>query len=77
MNLSNTYRRYGTCVTVLWVRIRFRIQGFDDQKLKKIQLEKNLFFRSKIAIYLSLDIRKGRPSFSRSLQPSKEIIQHL
>ncbi len=31
----------------------------------------------KIAIYLSLGLRKGRPSYRRSLQPSKENIQHL
>jgi hypothetical protein len=44
-----------------------RIQGFDDQKLKKtIQLKFFISFKSKIAIYLSLGI-----------QPSKENIQHF
>jgi hypothetical protein len=49
-----------------------RIEGFDDQKLKK----KNhwtiillIFFRSKIAFYLC-------PSYMSSLQPSKDNIQH-
>jgi hypothetical protein len=46
-----------------------RIQGFDDQKLKKKNIKickKN--FLSKVAIYLC-------PSYRRSLQPSKENIQ--
>jgi hypothetical protein len=30
-----------------------------------------------IAIYLSLGLHKGRPSYRRSLLPSKENIQHL
>jgi hypothetical protein len=33
------------------------------------------FFLSKIAIYLSLGLQKGRPSYSRSIQLSKENIQ--
>jgi hypothetical protein len=45
---------------------------------KKITAEKNLiYFWSKIAIYLSLGLLKGRPSYRSSLQPSKENIQHL
>ncbi len=35
------------------------------------------FLWSKIAIYLSLGLRKGRPSHRRGLQPSKENIQYL
>jgi hypothetical protein len=56
-----------------------RIQGFDDQKLKKkIQLKFfYIFFCSKIAIYLSLGLLKGRPSYMRSLQPLKENIQEI
>ncbi len=52
---------------------------FDDLKLKKnLQLEiKFLFSWSKIAIYLSLGLHKGLPSYMRSLQPSKENIQHF
>jgi hypothetical protein len=34
-----------------------------------------MFFISKIAIYLSLVLQKGRPSYRRSLQPSKMKIQ--
>ncbi len=50
-----------------------RIQGFNDQKLKK----KLQFFWSKTAIYLSLDLHKVCPSYRRSLQFSKEAIQHF
>jgi hypothetical protein len=53
--------------------------GFDDLKLKKIYSWKFLFLvsLSTIAIYLSLGLHKGRPSYRRSLQPSKEKIQHF
>jgi hypothetical protein len=49
-----------------------RIQGFDDQKEEeKIQQKLfYLFFLSKIAI-------NSCPSYRRSLQPSKENIQHF
>ncbi len=55
-----------------WIPIR--IQGFDDQKLKKkFTAGKNLiFFLLKIAIFF-----KGRPNYRRSLQPSKENSQHF
>ncbi len=49
-----------------------QIQGFDDQKFKKIQLNKK-----KIGIYLSLGLHKGRPSYWRSLLLSKATIQHF
>ncbi len=53
-----------------------RIQGFDDQKLKKIySWKKNSL--SKTTIYLSLGLHKGRPSYRRSLQLSEENIQHF
>jgi hypothetical protein len=42
------------------------MQGFDDQKFKKIKAEK-------VAIYLSLGFHKGRSSYRRSLQHSKRI----
>ncbi len=56
-----------------------RIQGVDDQKLKKkLQLKiKIKFFWSKTAIYLSLGLHKERPSYRRSPQLSKENIHHL
>ncbi len=45
---------------------------------KNLQLEiKFLFSLSKLAIYLSLGLHKGRTSYRRSLQPSKENIQHF
>jgi hypothetical protein len=50
-----------------------RIQGFNDQKLKrKKQLKKK-----KTAIYLSLGLHKVCPSYRRSLQLTKEAIQHF
>ncbi len=45
---------------------------------KKLQLKKKLyFFLSKTTIFLSLGFHKGRPNYKRSLQFSKENIQHL
>jgi hypothetical protein len=57
------------------VRIRIRhfrskrIRVFHDQKLKKFTTEKKTFFGSKIAIYLSLGLHNGGPSYRRNLQP--------
>jgi hypothetical protein len=47
--------------------------------LKKITAEKkiNFFLDQKKIIYLSQGLHKGRPSYRRSLQPSKENIQHF
>ncbi len=59
-----------------WIRIRTQIQGFYDQKLKKI-IQLKFFFVSKIAIFLSLGLHKGHPSYRRSLQPSKRNNQHF
>jgi len=75
-------------ITVLWIwthriRIRFRIrtririQGFDDKKLKKNTAEKCKLFLSKITIYSSQGLHKRRPSYRRSLQSSKENIEHF
>jgi hypothetical protein len=47
-----------------------RIQGFDDQKMKKVTAE--IFFFSKTLIYISPGPHKGRSSYRRSLQLSKE-----
>jgi hypothetical protein len=57
---------------MLWIRIgsmRIRNLGFCVKK-KNYRLTKK--FLSKIAIYLSQGFRKGRPSYRRSLHPSKE-----
>ncbi len=54
-----------------------RIQGFNDQNWKKITAEFFFFFWSKSAIYLSLGLHKVCPSYRRSLQLSKEAIQHF
>ncbi len=58
-----------------WIPIR--IQGLMKKIAKKFTPEKKLyFFSSKLAIYSSTGLHKGRPSYGRSLQPSKENIQH-
>ncbi len=56
-----------------------RIQGFNDQKLKKNYSWKFYFYLllSKTPIYLSLGLHKVCPSYRRSLQFSKESIQHF
>ncbi len=56
-----------------------RVQGFNDQKLKKKKtVEKNIIFVfDQSAIYLSLGLHKVCPSYRRSLQLSKEAIQHF
>ncbi len=57
-----------------------RIQGFNDQKLKNITYsckKKKKIFRSKPIICVSLGLHKERLSYRRSLQFSKEAIQHF
>ncbi len=63
----------------VWCWRPIRIQGFNDQKLEKITAKIFLlfFFISKTAIYLSLGLHKVCPSYRRSLQFSKEAIQHF
>jgi hypothetical protein len=46
------------------------------KNFKKMAAEKN-FFLSKTAIYISLGLHKVCPSYRRSLQLTKEAIQHL
>jgi hypothetical protein len=61
----------------LRIRIHFiRIQGFNDQNWKEITAEKKKIL-SKTTIYLSLGLHKECPSYRRSLQLSKEAIQHF
>jgi hypothetical protein len=57
-------------------RIRIQPGSRVLPKIEKIYSWKKKFFESKTTIYLSLGLRKGRPSCKRSLQPSKENIQH-
>jgi hypothetical protein len=46
--------------------------------MKKYTVEKkHNFFDQKLPIYLSLGLHKGFPSYRRSLQPTKEDIQHF
>ncbi len=66
------------------IRIRIRIgiqsgsRAFMTKKWKKITAEKKSnFFWSKTAIYLSLSLHKVCPSYRRSLQLTKEAIQHF
>ncbi len=56
--------------------IRIRNQGFYDKKFKQIYSWKKIF-GIKTTVYLSLDLRKGRPSYKKRLQLSKENIQHF
>jgi hypothetical protein len=49
--------------------------GFDGQKFKKSIAEKSCF--SIKTCNLSLGLQKGRPSYRKSLQPSKAKIQHF
>jgi hypothetical protein len=53
------------------VRIRIRIQGFDDQKLKKFTAENRLLFFMKKINFIYLGLHKERLSYRRSLQLSK------
>jgi hypothetical protein len=56
---------------------RIRIRNTAKLKQKYRTAEKNCRFWSKIAVYLSLGLLKGRSNYRRSLQPSKENIWHL
>ncbi len=59
-----------------WIPIR--IHGFHDQKLKKnYSWKKITFILDQTTIYLSQSLHKERPSYRRSLQLSKEAIQHF
>jgi hypothetical protein len=49
----------------------------DPDPKKIIPDPQHCFFGSKTTIYLSLGLHKGRPSYKRSLQLSKENIQHF
>jgi hypothetical protein len=54
------------------------IQGFDDQKVKKKNTAEISFpFFDQNYTLLSLGLHKGRPSYRRSLPPSKEYIKYL
>ncbi len=58
------------------IQLGYRV--FMIENLKKFTaLNKIFFFFIKIAIYLSLSLHKGCLSYRRSLQPSKENIQHF
>ncbi len=69
-NIQTSFR---ISIHLIRIRIQIRNQGFDDQKLKKknLQLEEKLNFLDQKLLFLGL--YKGRPS----LQPSKENIQHF
>jgi hypothetical protein len=48
------------------IRIRIQIQGFYDEKMKKIE-----FFKPKIAIYLSLGCKKDVQATGDAFSPQK------
>ncbi len=73
-------------IRIQWIRIKiqhFKVNpdpGYGWPKLEKKNAENLLvksYFDKKIVIYLSLGLHKGRPSYRRSLQPSKENIHHF
>jgi hypothetical protein len=56
------------------------IQGFVDAQKIKTFTDENSFFNfldQKLQLTYSKASKKGRPSYRRSLQPSKENIQHF
>jgi hypothetical protein len=58
--------------------IQYGSRALMTKNLKKITAENFFFFFiSKTAIYLSLGLHKVCPSYRRSLQYSKEAIQHF
>ncbi len=63
-------------IRIHWVRNRIQHfwlnTGSGSRKLEKKLKKVWYFFDQKIAIYLSLDLLKWRPSYRRSLQPSKK-----
>ncbi len=75
-------------IRIQWVRTRiqhFRLNTdpdpYPDLRFFMAKIGKSVQLKiclpSKIAIYLSLGLHKGRPCYRRSLQPSKENIQHF
>ncbi len=79
---SSIFYNYGSGSGIripMRIRIQCHIQGFDDQKLnQKLKLDFFIvFFLSKTAIYLFRGLPKGRPSYRRTLQPSKKSIQYF
>ncbi len=51
--------------------------GFDDQHGKNYNWKIITVFWSTVTIYLSIGLHNGRPNYRRSLQASKEKIQHF
>ncbi len=66
-----------------WIPIRIRIQSGSravmTKNWKKVTAKKKLhfFYIKNYNLYLSLGLHKERPSYRRSLQLSKEAIQHF
>ncbi len=78
--LASVHIWFGICQgfgsVFIWYGSGSRV--FITTNWKKFTAEKNLIFcGAKITIYLSLGLHKGRPSYKRSLQLSKENIQHF
>jgi hypothetical protein len=73
---------YGNKLTaMLWIRTWLQCETGSSVLMTKIvnftTEKQSSFFLSKIAIYLSLGLHEGRPSYWRSLQPSNKNIQHF
>jgi hypothetical protein len=73
------YQAHGQVFFIDRVPIFQISRAVDPESLNPNPDEKNIFrsFRSNITIFLSLCIHIGRPSYGRSLQLSKENIQHF
>jgi hypothetical protein len=63
-------------IDLMRIQIRIRIQHIFQLRIRIPDPDPG-FDDLKIAIYLSLGLHKGGPSYRRSLQPSKENIQHF
>jgi hypothetical protein len=79
VSMRNRKTHFMSMRILFWIQEFDKIQGFDNQKLhKNVQLKKSKFFDKKLQFtYPSVCRNKGRSSYRRSLQPSKENIQHF
>jgi hypothetical protein len=77
---GSVFTSYGSGSSILgWIPIRIQSRSRVNmtKKWEKFITEKKCFFFYQTTIYLSLCLHKGRPSYKRSLQLSKENIQHF
>jgi hypothetical protein len=62
---------------LILIRLQAGSRVLMTKNLKKFTAEKNLFLLDQTTIYLFLGLHKARPIYRRSLQLSKENIQHF